>query len=218
MPNQMYLKLWKAPLIHSKICLYDFFLHLRFFDFPRDFRYFFLFFDFGLRFFNFLILFISTQSEILLKICSYLDLVSLSRVSQTCRKLHEVACDPSLYTELNLMPYWDVLDASVLKTFQTRCKYVKKVDLSWCSEYSDLSSSDVEEFIQKCGKQLTNLRMNSVKFLTGNLLATIALTCEHLTGMHFFFVERKPEISQKQLIFLFSMDRIIVTKCSNRKQ
>lgn len=85
------------------------------------------------------------------------------------------------------MPYWNVVDASVLKTFQTRCKYVKKVDLSWCSEYSDLSSSDVGEFIQNCGKQLTNLRMNSVKFLSGKLLETIAMTCDNLTGMHFRF-------------------------------
>lgn len=68
------------------------------------------------------------------------------RVSQTCRKLHEVACDPSLYTEVNLMPYWDVIDSSVLHTFQTRCRYLRKVDLSWCGLYNNLTSSDLKEY------------------------------------------------------------------------
>lgn len=84
-------------------------------------------------------------SEILLKICSYLDLISLFRVSQTCRKLHQVACDPSLYTEINLNPYWDVVDSSVLNTFSRRCGYLKKVDLSWCGLFKNLSSSDFKE-------------------------------------------------------------------------
>lgn len=90
------------------------------------------------------------QSEILLKICSYLDLVSLCRMSQSCRKFHQVASDPSLYTEINLMPYWDVVDASVLNTFRQRCRFLKKVDLSWCGLFNNLTSSHFNEWVFLC--------------------------------------------------------------------
>lgn len=186
------------------------------------------------------------QSEILLKICSYLDLVSLFRVTQTCRKLHQVACDPSLYTEINLMPYWDVVDTSVLSTLNQRCRYLKKVDLSWCGLFNNLTSSDFKgyvitnfaftaplfqfhffflnckyiletmnsksidsillstfqhnvtvtvainliiimcncfRFIRLCGKQVTHLRLNSVKFISSDSLEIVGMICDNLRGM-----------------------------------
>lgn len=85
------------------------------------------------------------QCEILLKIFSYLDLVSLFRVSQTCRKLHEVAKDPLLYTEINLKPYWHLVNSSVMGSLKTRCKYVKKLDLSWCGLFKNLTAADFKE-------------------------------------------------------------------------
>ncbi|XP_031627657.1 F-box/LRR-repeat protein 4 [Contarinia nasturtii] len=119
-------------------------------------------------------------SEILLKICSYLDLLSLCRMSQTCRKFHQVARDPSLYTELNLMPFWDVVDASVINTFKQRCRFLKKIDLSWCGLFNNLTSSDFNDFIRHCGKQVTHLRLNSVKFLSSNSLETVGMICDNL--------------------------------------
>lgn len=60
------------------------------------------------------------QSEILFKICSYLDLQSLFQLSETCVKLHQVAVDPLLYTEINLRPYWNLVNSDLLDTLGKR--------------------------------------------------------------------------------------------------
>lgn len=85
------------------------------------------------------------QSEILLKICSYLDLQSLFRISETCRKLHHVARDSSLYSEVNLKPYWHLVDSSVLRSLSARCRCPKKIDLSWCGLFTNLHATDFQE-------------------------------------------------------------------------
>lgn len=85
------------------------------------------------------------QCEVLLKICSFLDLISLFRVSQTCKKLHEVARDSLLYTEVNLKPYWHLANSSLLRTLNERCRYVKKIDFSWCGLFTNLTAADFKE-------------------------------------------------------------------------
>lgn len=90
-------------------------------------------------------IFFQFQSEILLKICSFLDMTSLFRIAETCRKLHQVARDPSLYTEVNLKPYWHLVDAPVLQTLSPRCRFLKKLDLSWCGLFTNLAATDFQE-------------------------------------------------------------------------
>lgn len=51
-------------------------------------------------------MYIISQDEVVLHILSYLDLVSLYRVSQLNAHLHRLATDATLYTGLNLRPYW----------------------------------------------------------------------------------------------------------------
>ena len=42
------------------------------------------------------------QEEIICRVLSYLDLVSLSRLALTCRHLHRLCSDPLLYSQLDL--------------------------------------------------------------------------------------------------------------------
>lgn len=89
--------------------------------------------------------------EILLKIFSYLDLRSLFKVTQTCRKLHAIGTDPALYRELNFRPYWNVTNDSVLATISQRATQLRKLDLSWCGLFNAITPLRFKEFIKKCG-------------------------------------------------------------------
>lgn len=124
------------------------------------------------------------QHEILLQIAGYLDLVSLCRLSETCRQLRIVACDPILYTALNLRPYWSHPPAAVLRTLQSRCSLLRQLDLSWsCSLGSGVQSADIQPFIVQCGSTLTHLRLNSCPGLTAACLQTVAQHCGRLTEL-----------------------------------
>lgn len=39
-------------------------------------------------------------------------------------------------------------------------------------------------FIRHCGKQVTHLRLNSVKFLSSDSLESVGMICDNLKGMH----------------------------------
>eukprot|EP00118_Oscarella_pearsei_P023432 m.280326 g.280326 ORF g.280326 m.280326 type:complete len:85 (+) comp40634_c0_seq31:1775-2029(+) len=52
---------------------------------------------------------VTNQDEIIQNIVSYLDTSSLSIAAQTCSLLLRHCYDASLYTELNLQPYWNTV-------------------------------------------------------------------------------------------------------------
>lgn len=119
--------------------------------------------------------------EILLKIFSYLDLRSLFKVTQTCRKLYEVGTDPTLYRELNFRPYWNVVNDSVLSTVAQRATKLRKLDLSWCGLFNSITAIKFKEFIRKCGgPQLQVLRLNSCQFVTPSCMEVVGQVCHNL--------------------------------------
>lgn len=64
--------------------------------------------------------------EILFNICSHLDLISLFRMSATCRTLRAVATDPILYKEVNLKPYWHLFADDLFETLTKRLPFSKR--------------------------------------------------------------------------------------------
>lgn len=120
------------------------------------------------------------QGEIILKIFSYLDLKSLFKVTQTCRKLYEVGTDPTLYRELNFRPYWNVINDSVLCTISQRATQLRKLDLSWCGLFNAISPLKFKEFIKKCGANLQVLRLNSCQFVNVTCMEVVGQMCHNL--------------------------------------
>lgn len=74
----------------------------------------------------------SFQFDIVLKIFSYLDLISLFRVGQVSRFFYDVSTHPLLYSELNLKPYWHLASTELISTLAKRATLLKKLDMSWC--------------------------------------------------------------------------------------
>lgn len=121
-------------------------------------------------------------TEILYKIFSYLDLVSLFRIAQVCRKLYDVATDPFLYNEVSLKPYWYCASTDVMETLTRRATHIKKLDLSWCGLFNSIRPVDFKELVVNCGDNITHLRLNSCSFLSNFCIDLIGSKCSNLKG------------------------------------
>ncbi|TMW49956.1 hypothetical protein DOY81_004947 [Sarcophaga bullata] len=119
--------------------------------------------------------------DIVLKIFSYLDLVSLFRVGQVSRFFYDVSTHPLLYSELNLKPYWHLASTELLSTLAKRATILKKLDMSWCGcTIQTISPTEFKKFIQQRGDSLTHLRLNSAKFLNASCIETLGIVCDNL--------------------------------------
>lgn len=118
--------------------------------------------------------------EVVQLIVSYLDLVSLCRLSSVSHLFYTHCYDPMQYVELNLQPYWPKVTDSTLNGLHTRCCRMQRFNLSWCGSYDFLTSSCASKFFRVCGLQLTCLRMACCRFVDGPLLASVANNCPNL--------------------------------------
>lgn len=114
--------------------------------------------------------------EILFFILSYLDQVSLGRLSQTCRYLKERTYDSFLWTELNLKPYWHQVNNSTLIHMTNRCSMLQKLDVSWCS----LLSSGLHSLLMATEEHLVCLRFACCDFITEDTLKLLSSCCPNL--------------------------------------
>ncbi|XP_061397926.1 F-box/LRR-repeat protein 4-like [Musca vetustissima] len=119
--------------------------------------------------------------DIVLKIFSYLDLISLFRVGQVSRFFYDVSTHPLLYSEINLKPYWHLASSELISTLAKRATVLKKLDMSWCGcTIQTVSPTEFKKFIQQRGDTLTHLRLNSSKFLNSSCIETIGIVCDNL--------------------------------------
>lgn len=114
--------------------------------------------------------------EVLFSIFSYLDLRSLYNCSAVCRKFNRIAKDPLLYIEVNLKRYWYLVNTQLVRSLMARSKLIKKLDLSCC----DITPDDFMDYMRQHGPSITNLRLNSVPFMSSICMQAIAFKCEHL--------------------------------------
>ena len=122
------------------------------------------------------------QFDIILKIFSYLDLISLFRVGQVCRFFLEVSLSSSLYRSLNLKPYWHLTTNELLGVLAKRATVLKKLDLSWCGFFNTISPTEFKKFIQQRGDTLTHLRLHSCQFLNATCIESVGIVCDNLKG------------------------------------
>ncbi|XP_065839547.1 F-box/LRR-repeat protein 4-like [Oscarella lobularis] len=118
--------------------------------------------------------------EVIQIIISYLDTRSLCRAAQTCSLLFRHCYDASLYTELDLKPYWNTVDDCTLKGMQTRCSRLTKLSLSWTGGCKQLTQSAFTSFIETCGATLVCLRLACCDYITADGLKAIVDGCPNL--------------------------------------
>ncbi|XP_034098475.1 F-box/LRR-repeat protein 4 [Drosophila albomicans] len=118
--------------------------------------------------------------EILLKILSYLDLKSLFRMGQVSRLFYDISTHPLLYGELSLKPYWQLTNSKLLCTLARRATMLRKLDLSWCGGFGEVSPTEFKKFLTQRGDNLTHLRLNSCKFLNASCIETVGIVCDNL--------------------------------------
>lgn len=132
-----------------------------------------------IRFYNFLL-----QDETILKILKNLDLRSLYHISRVNKYFYNLVLDPLLYTCLNLKPYWHSFNAYALYNLSFRCKYLRKLDLSWCGNHGFFRTTTIKEFLINCGSLLTHLRLNCCENVDNSTICQISITCKNLKGMY----------------------------------
>ncbi|KAI5710290.1 hypothetical protein M8J75_007379 [Diaphorina citri] len=118
--------------------------------------------------------------EVVLHILSYLDLVSLCRVSHLNAHLHRLATDPTLYTGLNLRPYWPRVNSAFLATLALRAPLLQRLDLGWCGNYGTVDVRAFTRLIDDCGKLLTHLRLDCCKFVDNVCIERITQVCRNI--------------------------------------
>ncbi|TDG41178.1 hypothetical protein AWZ03_012396 [Drosophila navojoa] len=118
--------------------------------------------------------------EILLKILSYLDLKSLFRMGQVSRLFYDISTQPLLYCDLSLKAYWQLADSELLCTLARRATMLRKLDLSWCGGFGEISPTEFKKFLTQRGDNLTHLRLNSCKFLNATCIETVGIVCDNL--------------------------------------
>ncbi|RZC40330.1 F-box/LRR-repeat protein 4, partial [Asbolus verrucosus] len=120
--------------------------------------------------------------EVILHIFQYLDLKSLSRCAQVNRTWNEATRDPILYQNLSLKRYWHKINCETFDYFKSRCRGVKKIDLSWCGNHDKTFSNAFLQFLDKCCQQLTHLSLCHCHFVNNEIIAKLP-TCRDLTEL-----------------------------------
>ncbi|XP_045536507.1 F-box/LRR-repeat protein 4 [Papilio machaon] len=118
--------------------------------------------------------------ETILTIMKYLDMQSLSRCAQVNRHFNRLALDSILYRCIDLRPYWHCVRSQVLGILGTRCKFLQKLDLSWCGSHCMIQSHYVTKFLKQNCSELTHLRMNCCEFVDNSVLISIVDSCAYL--------------------------------------
>ncbi|CAH0715702.1 unnamed protein product, partial [Brenthis ino] len=118
--------------------------------------------------------------ETILSVLKYLDMQSLCRCAQVNKHFSRLASDAILYRSIDLRPYWHCVRSQVLVTLSMRCKYLQKLDLSWCGSHCMIQPQYVVNFLKDSGAELTHLRMNCCKFVDNSVLRAIVDTSSNL--------------------------------------
>ncbi|XP_028130529.1 F-box/LRR-repeat protein 4 isoform X2 [Diabrotica virgifera virgifera] len=122
--------------------------------------------------------FLNLPNEIILQIFQYLDLISLSHCSMVNRRWNDISRDALLYQNINLRPYWHLVNVNTILYYRSRCQLLKKVDVSWCGNDVPHFSTTLEGFLASNAHSITHLSLSSCKFLNENMFQVISLCSE----------------------------------------
>jgi len=132
---------------------------------------------------SFLGYFDQVPEEIIIKILGYLDIQSLVQVSAVCSKFNMFTSDSFLYSRLDLRDVFYCVSNSALKWLESRCLNIQELDLSWCGNYGKLSPQALQNFLENCGHNLRNIRLDNCHVATGQVLQSVVEHCGKISSI-----------------------------------
>ncbi|XP_031551802.1 F-box/LRR-repeat protein 4-like [Actinia tenebrosa] len=119
-------------------------------------------------------------NEVVHLVFMYLGFHDLTRAAATCRLFLRHCYDPVWYKELDLQPYWTVMNDVALRGLCSRCTNTEKLNLSWCGPYGAITAKGINQFLENSCRQLVCLRLSACKFVDNNVLRGISQFCPKL--------------------------------------
>ncbi|VDD96652.1 unnamed protein product [Enterobius vermicularis] len=118
--------------------------------------------------------------ELLLRIFSYLDIVSLCRCAQTCRFWNLLALDGSNWQRVDLFNFQKDVKTPVVENLAKRCgKFLKTLSLRGCE---NVQESALRLFTQKC-PNIEHLSLYKCKRVTDSTCEYLGRNCHKLVWL-----------------------------------
>ena len=119
--------------------------------------------------------------ELILKIFSFLDIVSLCRCAQVSKYWNKVALDGDNWQSVNLFDFRVAVQGQVVENLSARCgDFLRRLTLKGCRSVSDNS---MQTFSKNC-QNLEEIILDDCKQLTDETCKSLAKYCKRLTHLN----------------------------------
>ncbi|TKR78324.1 hypothetical protein L596_019147 [Steinernema carpocapsae] len=118
--------------------------------------------------------------ELLLRVFSYLDIITLCRCAQTCRQWNCLALDGSNWQHVDLFSFQKDVKAPVVENLARRCGgFLKNLSLKGCENVQD---NALRSFTHKC-PNIESLSLSKCKRVTDVTCENLGRFCHRLTRL-----------------------------------
>lgn len=119
--------------------------------------------------------------ELILKIFSFLDIVSLCRCAQVSKYWNRLALDGDNWQSVSLFDFRVAVQGQVVENLSARCgDYLKRLTLRGCRSVSD---SSMHIFSKNC-RNLEEINLDDCKQLTDETCKSLAMNCPKLAHLN----------------------------------
>lgn len=119
--------------------------------------------------------------ELILKIFSFLDIVSLCRCAQVSKYWNKLALDGDNWQSVSLFDFRFAVQGQVVENLSARCgDYLKRLTLRGCRSVSD---SSMQIFSKNC-RNLEEINLDDCKQLTDETCKSLASNCPKLAHLN----------------------------------
>lgn len=119
--------------------------------------------------------------ELILKIFSFLDIVSLCRCAQVSKYWNRLALDGDNWQSVSLFDFRVAVQGQVVENLSARCgDYLKRLTLRGCRSVSD---SSMQVFSKNC-RNLEEINLDDCKQLTDETCKSLAKNCPRLAHLN----------------------------------
>lgn len=119
--------------------------------------------------------------ELILRIFSFLDIVSLCRCAQVSKYWNKLALDGDNWQSVNLFDFRVAVQGQVVENLSRRCgDFLKRLTLRGCRSVSD---SSMQTFSKNC-RNLEEINLDDCKQLTDETCKSLAANCHKLSHLN----------------------------------
>lgn len=119
--------------------------------------------------------------ELILRIFSFLDIVSLCRCAQVSKRWNKLALDGDNWQSVSLFDFRVAVQGQVVENLSARCgDYLKRLTLKGCKSVSDAS---MQVFSRNC-RNLEEINLDDCKQLTDQTCESLASNCHKLAHLN----------------------------------